>query len=327
MKKKKILITSLALSVGFVFAKDFIVIIDKKSSNYIKKIENTTETVEYTGWVDEGSVYNCNLTPLTEDYYEGLSFNQKSDCSQDQKQTKNTYEENLDTGTKTLLHSEEMNQTVSVSTTQQEVGTYKAISCLDAKNHNASVDGLYTIQLSGNTESVYCDMSNGGWTLLMSTGSDLDLSNLTSENRNKNNPPTTINHTLYDYMPKMSDFFVVMDQNTIFKFDCKDKEYGTEREYFHRNITDYNNYFNMSTGTYSGTMECATNESFSENYQNDISCIGGNDTEHRYYRAGLEEYGWALYSGISEPKSLRHCGSNWIGDAAGNQSQGYIWFK
>lgn len=290
-------------------------------------------TEEFTEWKNIGLEKNCSIAPLENEIYKNTNFDQIRTCDQEQSRTKNTYNENELTGNKVLISSNIEKQTIEIQDTELKIGTYNATSCLDIKNHGGeNSNGKYSIFLNNLEETVYCDMEGGAWTLLLSTGLDEPRVNLTSTSINKNNPPTTINHSFYDYIPKIDDFIPTLNTNTIIKFTCKDREYGTERAYYHKGIDNFNTYLNISTGSYTGNVYCATNESFTDNVTSgsigENSCIRGNNTQHRYYNAGIKEYGWAHYSsGDGRPSFLRHCGSNWIGDGANSQSQGYIWYK
>lgn len=332
MNTKMLLLSGIVISAGAAFANSYIAIVNKNGNDY--KTFNPAEwdeIVEYSEW-SSGTLSNCSLSPSTESYYVGINFNQDKTCDLNKNRTKTVYLENKESKEKVLKSTTIESQTLIDSSVVSALGTYEATSCLDAKNHYAIGNGTYNIKLGSLTEKVYCDMDNGGWTLLMSTGSDLNLTNMTHEVLNKNAPPTTIDHSRYDYLPKMTDFFISMNTDTVIKFTCKDKMTGTERKYFHKGVSDFNNYFNTSTGLYTGNVECAADSNFSSDVASGYDCFSGNNGTgsnevHRYFKAATVEYGWAIYTGNTNPQSLRHCGNTWIGDGAGNQSQGYIWFK
>ncbi len=320
----------LAMSIFFAsytLAENFVIVVEKENNYNVVEI-GYTKVVEYTEWVDIGTP-NCLYSPEASSVYNGSIFDQTKTCTQYQERDKNTYKEDINTKERTLSETLTESQNVNMPSEITSVnGEYKANSCLEIKNHSGNEgDGHYQIDLGSIKETVYCDMV-GGWTLLMSTGSDIAVEQMANKSTNKNSPPSSADHGLYDYYPKMNDFFIAMDSSTVIKFDCKDKEHGTERDYYHKGVTDFNSYFNISTGVYNTTgLNCATNESFSQNSATDSDCLSGNNEFHRYYKASVGEYGWAMYTGNSVPKTLRHCGNNWIGDGDGNQSQGYIWYK
>lgn len=284
---------------------------------------------EYTTWTNEGEKINCSNDLESENVHFETNFAQTTTCDQNQKRTKTIYNENELTGERTLVSSSEETQTIQVQSISSLIGTYKSISCRDALNHNANtVNGINKIFLNGVQETVFCDMSTGGWTLLLSTGTDEGQQSMTGLSINKNNPPTNVNYSHYDYYPKMDDFLSTFNANTEIRFRCKDKVNGNTRAYYHKNISNFNTYFNLATGSYTGSVTCATNQSFTENVGNDAyTCIGGNNTMHRYYRASINEYGWAHYDSTSYPQMLRHCGSTFTGDGVNNHSQGYIWYR
>lgn len=323
---KKTILTLFIIGGGISFA-NYVVFVDKDISNYTYE----GDYIQYsssTNWENIGDVKNCNSSPLAEDYYNAITFTQTEICYQEQEREITTYNKNIETNEVTIVSIQVENKTVEIKTDNDIFGTFSAASCLDIYEHYGNNgDGRYIIQLNGVNETVYCDMANGGWTLLVSTGNDIALTYLTTHNVNKNNPPSNIDHTLYDYFPKIDDFSINFSTNTIFKFSCKDKTYGDEFDYFHTNISNYYSYFNMSQGAYSGSIACASDEGFTMNSSNSLNdCLTYNDSIHRYYSDTRHNGGWSHFA-AGNPAMLRHCGDYWIGDGANNQSQGYIWFK
>lgn len=328
--KKNLIFFATSLSLGcagsIAYALQYNALVSKEHSKYVSS--EVYESIEYTAWLDVGSLHTCNnFNPLASDIYEGATFTQSQDCLQKQERTATTYLINNETGQKTLKEVKTESRDNPESQSVQEIGTYLAVSCLDIKNHSGDTgDGHYDINLSSGKETVLCDMSNGGWTLLMSTGSDQGRPTMTRLSINKNNPPSSANYSSYDYYPKMEDFFSILNTNTHFKFSCKDYTNGDLKEYYHKDINNFNTYFNLDQGDYAGSITCATDKDFTQNVDNTLFCIGGNNSQHRYYRASINEYGWAHYNGTSTPKMLRHCGAPWYGDGTQNHN-GYIWFK
>lgn len=325
---KKIITSIAIISFGSLFAAEYNIFISQNDNYEIVDENGWVEETEYTDWVNNGNSFNCSYLPLASDYHNETTFNQTETCQQEQTRDKNIYLRDPDSNNETLISTTEETQTISVDNILTDVyGTYASTTCLDIKNHNGDIgDGTYTINISSGEETVYCDMTNGGWTLLLSTGSDIYATTITTLNLNKNNPPTTLNHEYYDYYPYINDFLSVLSTDTTIKFHCEDIINSTEVTYYQRNINNYLTYFNMTSDPYSGNIECATDENFSSNYSNLVSvCVHGNDSLHRYYKSAITEYGFAFY-GANNPATLRHCGSAWNGDQSA-QSQGYIWFK
>jgi len=162
--KKSILVVSI-LSTFSAYA-SYVVVVDKKESNY--EHSDLIEEVEYTEWVDTGVLSNCrNESPLESDIYEGTNFTQNVDCDEKQKRKKTTYLVNPISGTKTKVSEEMEEQTKLTASTQQSVGTYEALSCLDILNHGGSnIDGNYQIKPNQKKFMAFCDMNNGGYTTI-----------------------------------------------------------------------------------------------------------------------------------------------------------------
>lgn len=323
---KKTLLGVSIISVFGAFASQYNALVTKEHSNY--KSTDKYELIEYSNWVDIGALHTCqNFTPLDSEVYKDTLFNQEQECLQKQERNVSVYEVSSLDGTKTLINSYTENQDINKNQTVQAIGTYLAESCLDIIDHfGDNGDGKYSIFLPSGEETVYCDMNNGGWTMLVSSGSDIGRPNMTSLNLNKNTPPSSIDYNEYNYYPVMNDFFSILDTNTIFRFSCKDYTDNSIVNYYHKNINNFNTYFNLNQGSYTGTITCASDEDFTQNVSTTLHCIGGNDIAHRYYRSSLHEYGWAHYDGGQFPKMLRHCGAGWYGDDTPNHN-GYIWFK
>lgn len=90
----------------------------KGTKNYIVKTEN-----DYGNWVDVGEHYSCSSwTPKTSTINSGVSFTQKRNCKQKQKQKVKTYNVWYN-GTKTLAHEHDKNQVISENVSKQAVGT------------------------------------------------------------------------------------------------------------------------------------------------------------------------------------------------------------
>lgn len=161
---KKILGLSCSFLAMSAFADNFVILVDKDQNEY-DVIEYLT-VVEYSEWVDKGSLTNCkNFAPLTTDIYEGTAFDQTGDCEQPQVRDENTYRVNPKTNERTLVSVVEKSGFRIVQETISKVGSYEALSCLDALNHQSdSSNGYYNIKPNQNKLSAYCDMENGGYT-------------------------------------------------------------------------------------------------------------------------------------------------------------------
>lgn len=311
------------------YAAQYNALVTKEHTNF--KSTDKYESVETTEWVNTSNIHSCdNLSPLDTEVYNGTSFFQLQECLQEQERTVSVYlVSNLD-GSKELQETYVELQNIEKTQTVQEIGSYLANSCLDIKNHSGDIgDGHYTINFNGHQQTVLCDMTKdgGGWTLLVSSGSDIIRNHMTSLNINTNNPPSTADYTIYNYYPTMDNIIATLNTETNFRFSCQDNVTNIEYNYYHKNINNFNSYFNLDTGIYSGSVVCASSADYSENYSSNVSsCIGGNNEYHRYYSAGLSEAGWAVYGAGFPPYMLRHCGSEWYGNDTPSHN-GYIWFK
>lgn len=139
---KKLILISLILSAGTIYATDFVSIIKSDQNKYLID----------TPWKNKGDVYDCTLTPLANEIRHGISFIQFNNCKQDQIRMNNGIEES---------------KTIIVSTNKNEIGTLYPKSCLEELNLGYSNgDGVYSIKYKDEIVSVYCDMTTdgGGWT-------------------------------------------------------------------------------------------------------------------------------------------------------------------
>ena len=323
---KKIIIT-LSIIPIVSYAAQYNALVTKEHTNF--KSTDKYKSVESTEWVNTSNIHSCdNFSPLDTEIYNGTSFFQLQECLQEQERTVSVYlVSNLD-GSKELQETYVELQNIEKTQTVQEIGSYLANSCLDIKNHSGDIgDGHYTINFNGHQQTVLCDMTkdDGGWTLLISSGSDVGREHITSLNINKNNPPVVANYSVYNYYPVIDYFIPMLTTETNLRFSCVDNTNNVEHHYYHKNINDFGSYLNLDSGSYTGNSTCASSADYSENYSV-TNCLGGNNTLHRYYRAGLAEYGWANYNGNDFPKMLRHCGAGWYGSGTPSHN-GYIWFK
>ena len=167
--KKSILIISI-LSTFSAYA-SYVVVVDKEDSNY--EHAGLIEEIEYTEWLDTGLFSNCrNESPLDSKIYEGTNFVQNVDCDEKQERTKITYLVNPISGIKTKTVEEIEYQIKLTASTQQSVGTYEALSCIDILNHGGSnIDGNYQIKPNKTKLTAFCDMSNGGYTTITRSSS------------------------------------------------------------------------------------------------------------------------------------------------------------
>lgn len=295
-----------------VHATQYIVVIDQNNNNY-------QPISVWMDWFDTNAeLYDCsNLIDSSSIHY-GFNFENTKTCSQEQKRISN---DGKNSETRIVQKDFKFNDT----------GNYHSLSCNEISQHSvnnlADNNGLYTIFTNNGAETVYCDMVNGKWTLLLSTGTDKPHPTLIYDSVNKNNPPTTINFAKYDYQPYIDDFRANITPNTILKFECKDYVNGTKEVFYHKNIKDITNYFNITASYPYPDLNCSSNENFSGGYSDTTMCLKGNDSFHRYYNSGDYIYGWAHYN-ADTPAFLRHCGDTWVGvNTTGVSSTGYIWFK
>lgn len=163
--KKTLLYTALLAS-GVVYASNYIVVIDTESNKYGN--QKTIDSIEYSEWINKNEVYDCSTAlPLVSNVYQGTSFDQIKTCSQDQERTKYTYQVDTDTGSKRIKNQEIEKQIIDVDLSESLTGTYVAKSCLDILNHyGPNTDGVYSIKPSSTTLNAYCDMENGGYTMV-----------------------------------------------------------------------------------------------------------------------------------------------------------------
>ena len=321
--------TIIALSIISVisYATQYNALVTKEHSKF--KSTDKYETIEATEWLNTNNIHSCyNFSPLNSEIYKGTIFTQLQECQQEQERTVSVYLVSSLDGSKELQNTYVEFQNIETTQTVQETGTYLANSCLDIKNHSGDIgDGHYVINFNNQEQTVLCDMTrdNGGWTLLVSTGSDVGRPHITSLNINKNNPPASADYSVYNYYPVIDYFIPMLTTETNLRFSCVDNTNQVEHNYYHKNINNFGSYLNLDSGIYTGSSTCASSSDYSENYST-TNCLGGNNTAHRYYRAGLGEYGWAHYNGNEFPKMLRHCGAGWYGNDTPSHN-GYIWFK
>ena len=127
------------------------------------------QRVEHSSWIDDGGHYNCqSWSPTPAEVYNGTSYTQNRNCSQNQTRVKTTYDIWAD-GSETLATTENESQVISEVEAQGAVGTYLAKSCKEILNTQGSTGSkAYTIHLDNTARTVYCDMvtDGGGWTIV-----------------------------------------------------------------------------------------------------------------------------------------------------------------
>ncbi len=138
----------------FAMADSYVVLVDSESNDYETQ-EAFKLITEYSEWTDSGIKINCSSLPSLTDYYKGVSFNQTTDCDQNQERTKSTYKEFYSTGERVLESEETESQTIQTSEVTAELGTYLALNCKDVVDHSGkNGNGLYETTIG----QVYCDM-------------------------------------------------------------------------------------------------------------------------------------------------------------------------
>lgn len=145
-------------------------------SNYVMKIDQDVnnydivlsynEVLDDSGWINVGTTKNCQFDIELEDVYYNHSFSQIETCEQDQQKTiesTKTYTDGtVDVDTKIY------NQTISVSTTNDVVGSLLLSSCKEILDNGHSI-GTTTYRIDSTTAfDTTCDMDTdgGGWTLI-----------------------------------------------------------------------------------------------------------------------------------------------------------------
>ena len=158
LKKISLLVSIPLISISSL-ATNYNVIISAEHSKY--------DHSEEAKWIDDGSVYDCSVFPLSSNYYEMVEFEETTSCSQDQTKTIHIYDYDND-GNKYLKETIVDEKTIIVNSVIDVMGTYTAKSCLDIKNHNGDIgDGDYLLTVGSDRFNTYCDMTNGGLTLVM----------------------------------------------------------------------------------------------------------------------------------------------------------------
>lgn len=176
MKRLSILASSIILSTP-ISASDYNAFINKAMNDY--EVESSINT-EYTDWV-EVSTYDCSSSPQLSDIYNGTEFEQTESCSVDYTRTKNVYSYDEDDN-KTLESSTVQYKTELEEDQITQIGTYLATSCYDVLNHSGSIgNGNYDITIDSTNYSMYCDMDNGGLTLVMHLKDSSQLSGSLSD--------------------------------------------------------------------------------------------------------------------------------------------------
>lgn len=116
---KKSILSMIVLSVFSTQASDFVTIVNSNDVNYV-----SGKLVETTEWVNDGGLYNCSTwSPSVDSVNFREEFTQNRNCSQDQTRQVNTYIVDKD-GNKTLDSSETENKTLTVTESQQEIGSF-----------------------------------------------------------------------------------------------------------------------------------------------------------------------------------------------------------
>lgn len=124
--------------------------------------------VQKTNTLETENKSNCTeWTPLSDTKYTDENVEQTQECDV---QTIDTYSYSINGN---VVEQKDINGIIKKTFEQEINGTKPLVfnSCkeiLDAGRSNGNGD--YTLNVNGSTKNVYCDMSDGGWTLLYSFG-------------------------------------------------------------------------------------------------------------------------------------------------------------
>ena len=148
----------------------------------------------------------------------------------------------------------------------------------------------------------------GGWTLAINSDYEDDSVKLTLFSYSKNSSIPSLTSSYFLGFNKLN-----LSTQTNIRYYCKNRFNNNEYKVFHKGINNFTTYFNLDT-SYSGTIECSSNNTFSTNYGTNSNCFWG-DTIHRYYAAPNIGNVLAVYT-AGTPSFSRHCGPTWDGDGA-----------
>ena len=159
---KKIIIKSLLLIPTLSIASDYVVVVDKKENEY--RNDTFSDLVEYTEWIEISN--ECIVDIESNNVYKDKSFSQNESCTKIENRTKTTTRTYSGGKIETFTEKEEKIDTTN--NVNNILGEHIEDSCLNALNFDSELtDGFYTIELKNSkNQEVYCDMVNGGWTLV-----------------------------------------------------------------------------------------------------------------------------------------------------------------
>lgn len=144
----------------------YVSIINQEFNLYNK--QDYEKTVVYSDWTNINSGYNCSVDIDESEVYSTIEFNQENTCDQDQTRTITTTKK-YKTGLEETTTSTEV-KTIKTTTNVLKIGTHLEASCREALFFDPNLSsGGYPLKLSDSLNvNAYCDMSDGGWTLVMS---------------------------------------------------------------------------------------------------------------------------------------------------------------
>lgn len=162
---KKILILLILSNTSIVLANTYYSIV--KGDNY--KVVPTPDEIIEGEWSNVGDKFDCAKLEDKDLYYYGFEFTQREECYQEQKRVVSYLNK------KELIKEDIEYQVATTTDSYLENGTHLEESCKFILDNNYSQgSGIYQIINNGYNLDVYCEMdqNDGGWTFVMSEGTE-----------------------------------------------------------------------------------------------------------------------------------------------------------